>query len=403
MTRTTRRQRPATRCVFGMMSGTSCDGVDVARVHIRGRGLDMRITPAGHLHTPYPAALRRRALAIMCPAETTTQELAGLHVDLGRFFARAACEAIERLNGGRAPAMIGSHGQTICHLPNRQGGGTTIQLGDATVIAAAAGCPVVSDFRQADMALGGQGAPLVPWTDFVLFRHARRSRAAQNIGGIANVSYVPAGAGPEDVIAFDTGPGNMVIDALARIATDDRQSYDRNGAMAAKGHVLEAVLRRWLRHPYFRRKLPKSAGREDFGHEFVARELPRLRRASRRSEDWLATATAFTAHSIADAYRRFLPTANGRPRVDELIVTGGGAANMTLLAMLAKQLPGIRVATIDQYGIGIQEKEAVSFAMLAAAHVDGVPANLPQVTGASAPAILGKLAHPPIARKARRR
>lgn len=383
------------RTVLGLMSGTSCDGVDAVFVSIRARGLQMRVTPLAHQYARYPARLRARLLRVMCPAETTTGELAGLHADVGRFYARAARKAIETCNGGRRPDLIGCHGQTIAHLADRTAGSATLQIGEAAFIAAETRCPVVADFRQADLAAGGQGAPLVPWTDLVLFGDRRVNRALQNIGGIANVTYLPAGGGARDVVAFDTGPGNMVIDELVRIATNDRQSFDTGGRIAARGRVLEGVLARWLRQRYFARRPPKSAGREEFGRPFVARELPRLRAASRRSEDWIATATAFTARSIADAYRQFLPSRRGASVVDEVIVAGGGGANTTLLAMLAEELPGVPVRPMDQYGITIQAKEAISFAMLAAAYLDGVPANLPQVTGAERPCVLGKLCLPP--------
>lgn len=377
------------------MSGTSCDGVDAVMTTITGRGIDMRVAFRGHLHVPYPAALRRRLLSAMCPASTTTQELAFLHAETGRFFGHVACRAITTLNGGRKPDAIGSHGQTICHLPDRPGNGCGLQIGEPAWIAAATGCRVVADFRHADLAVGGQGAPLVPWTDYVLLRHPGLSRAVQNIGGIANVTWLPAGGGAEDVVAFDSGPGNMLIDELARIATGGRQSFDRNGRLAARGRVLPAVLASWLRHPFLRRRPPKSAGREQFGKRFAEQELPRLRKASERREDWLATATAFTAHTIADAYHRFLPKRGGRPKVDEVILCGGGAANPTLVRMLGNELRGTTVRSIEDFGIPIQAKEALSFAMLASAFLDAAPANLPQVTGARSAAVLGKLCCPP--------
>ena len=374
----------------------------MAAVRIRGRGLRMAAQLMGHMHVDYPADLRRRLLAAMCPAETTTQELAALHADLGRFLGRVGRRAIRALTRGQRPHLIGSHGQTIAHLPGRPGGPATLQIGEAAWIAQATGCPVVSDFRQADMAAGGEGAPLVPWTDWLLFRDRHRSRAVQNIGGIANVTYLPAGRGPEAVIAFDTGPGNMIIDELVRVATRGRQTFDRDGRLAARGRVLDGVLARWMGLPYFRRRPPKTAGREEFGRGFVARELPRLRAASDRPEDWIATATAFAAKSIADAYRRFLPRRDGPagagaraagrgPAIDEVLVCGGGAANPALLSMLAGHLPAVVIRSIQAYGIPPQAKEPLSFAMLAAAFEDGVPANLPQVTGARRPAVLGKL------------
>ncbi len=417
--RTSLPEAAGVRMVLGLMSGTSCDGVDAVLVAIRGRGLAMRVRPLAHRYEPYPGPLRTRLLRVMCPARTSTQELAGLHADVGRFYAAAVRKAIDQWGATRGPDLIGCHGQTICHLAGRRAGSATLQIGEAAFVAAAAGCPAVCDFRQADLAAGGQGAPLVPWTDLVLFGHPRVARAVQNIGGIANVTFLPAGAAPADVIAFDTGPGNMVIDELVRIVTRGRAAFDEDGRMAARGRVLQPVLARWLRHPYFLRRPPKSAGREEFGRGFVAKELPRLRAASDRPEDWLATATAFTAKSIAEAYRRFLPCAKSRrssartrrdgrapdrpgtaTAVDEVLVGGGGAANATLLAMLAGELPGVGIRPMDRHGITARTKEAISFAMLAAACVDGVPANLPQVTGARYPAVLGKICLPPDRRPA---
>lgn len=379
-----------------MMSGTSCDGTDSVLIEIAGRGAKMKTRLIGHRNEEYPDALRRRLLAVMCPAKTTTEELAALHADLGRWYAKAARRAMTRFKLSRGPDLVGSHGQTICHLPRRREGAAMLQIGEPAWIAAELGCPVVADFRQADLAAGGEAAPLVPWTDYVLLRHPRRRRAVQNIGGIANVTYLPAGATPADVVAFDTGPGNMIIDELVRILTHGRQEYDHGGKIAARGRVLPAILSRWMRHPFLKRTPPKSAGREQFGRLFVRGELPRLRAASRRSEDWVTTATAFTACSIADAYRRFLPSRRNEPAVDEVILCGGGAANATLRRLLAAELPAASVLSIEEFGIPIQAKEALSFAMLAAAFVDGEPANLPQVTGAKSRVLLGKLCLPPV-------
>ena len=216
----------------------------------------------------------------------------------------------------------------------------------------------------------------------------------QNIGGIGNVTYLPAGGCADDVIGFDTGPGNMIIDGLVGRVSGGRQAYDKDGRRAERGCVLENVLKRWMRDSFLRRRPPKSAGRTEFGEGFVGRAVKELRRASGNKDDWVATATAFTAASIADAYRRFLPVKGGRPAVEEMIVCGGGARNVTLMGMLADALPGVSVRPIDAFGIEDKAKEAVSFAMLALARVDGVPANLPQVTGARRPVILGNLIEP---------
>ena len=394
------------RRIIGLMSGTSCDGVDAAWVEVRGQGLQMKVKFLAHRHHPYPKGLQRRLLAVMAPAETTTEELCELNALVGEAFGAAALEVMGQTCGCLPAAdLIGSHGQTVCHLPpvlprrhrrTRDGSpgsrstGSTLQLGDPAVIAARTGVPVVSNFREADVALGGQGAPLVPWTDYVLFRDPHRSRVIQNIGGIANLTYLPAGGAPEDVIAFDTGPGNMIIDELVRRMTGGRRSYDRDGRIASEGHVDRGWVRRWMKAPFFRKRPPKSCGREQFGAAFVDRTVT-ARDISNRGKDLVASATALTARTIADAYERFLPTGPEGPQIDEVILCGGGAKNTTLSRALTVELRNIPVLNVDVLGIPGQAKEAVSFAMLAAACVDRVPANLPRVTGASRPAILGRV------------
>jgi anhydro-N-acetylmuramic acid kinase len=397
------------------MSGTSADGVDAVVADIAGRGERMKARVVLHRHQRFSAQLRERLLAVMAPAATHTEEIARLHAELGEVFARAAQGAIRRLEPDCRPSLIGLAGQTVCHLPGRRGGGTvTLQLGDAARVAARTGLAVVSDFRQSDAAVGGFGAPLVPWTDWVLFRHPRIGRAVQNIGGIGNVTWIPPGAGAADVVAFDTGPGNMVIDGLVSLVTRGRERYDRNGRRAARGRVLAKVLERWLSHPYFRLRPPKTTGRELFGRPFIERELQFLRAASSNPDDWIATATAFTARSIASSYVRYLPCFGVRASLDrvsskagerrgsvhsapiEVILCGGGAHNIALRALLAGALPAVRIETIEAYGISSQAKEALSFAILAAACVQGVPGNLPQVTGARCPAVLGRIIPPGI-------
>ncbi|MGQ9652219.1 MAG: anhydro-N-acetylmuramic acid kinase [Phycisphaerae bacterium] len=409
--RPSRLQRPADRSarrlVLGLMAGTSGDGIDLACVRIEGVGTRMRPRLLWHRHTRFMPALRQRLLAAMAPAETTTQEIAHLHADLGEAFGKAAAWAIGLARRSERPSLIGLSGQTVCHLPGAMGRTVALQLGEPARVAMRTGLPVVAEFRQSDVAAGGQGAPLVPWTDWVLFRHPRISRAIQNIGGIANVTWLPAGADPSHVIAFDTGPGNMIIDALVRHITGGRETMDRDGRRSAKGRILGNVLDQWLRHPYFAKKPPKTTGREEFGEPFVSQKIEHLAAVSSRPDDWVATATALTAHSIAGAYRRFLPgvaqtlTANQRkirgrssPSAMEVIVCGGGARNPMLMAMLQAELPGTIVRRIEEFGMSSQAKEAVSFAMLAKAYVDGVPGNLPQVTGARRPALLGRLVWP---------
>lgn len=374
--------------VVGLMSGTSADGVDAVVCRIRGRGLHMRPTILAHVHRAYPKKLREAVLRAAADAAIRPADLCRLHWRLGRAYADAAIAAIGAAGLRRGDvACIGCHGQTICHLPTE---GATWQLGEPAVIAERVGVPVVARFREADVAAGGQGAPLVPWTDYVLFRHARRSRAIQNIGGIANVTYIPAAGDAEAVRSFDTGPGNMIIDALARRFSHGRHTFDRGGRRAARGRVVEPLLKRWLRHPFFARRPPKSSGREEFGEKYVAAVEPFVAQRT-PAEDLLATATRLTARAMAEAYRRFLPARRGRMPVDEMILCGGGAKNTTLRRMLIEELAGVRITTVEDYGIPLQAKEAMSFAMLAAACVQGVPANLPNVTGARRAVVLGSI------------
>ncbi len=373
------------------MTGTSADGIDVACIRASGRGRRMRVSVLGHLHTPFAPALRRRILGIMAPAHTSTEQLARLHADLGEACARAACRALETLPETRHCCVIGLAGQTVCHYPGTRGRRTvTLQLAEPARVAAATGVPVVADFRQSDVARGGQGAPLVPWTDWILLGHPSRHRAVQNIGGIANVTWLPAGGGPEQVIAFDTGPGNMLIDALVALATDGRERMDRHGRRAARGTILTPILARWLSHPFFRRCPPRTTGREAFGVQFARAHLPALQALSPHPDDWIATATALTAATIARSFVRWLPAQILEGDFD-LVLCGGGASNATLVNMLTESLPMTRILRIDQLGIPSQAKEAASFAILALARLDGVPASLPAATGADRPAVLGSL------------
>lgn len=407
--------RRRSRIILGLNSGTSADGVDAAACEITGRGLRMCVRVIGHLARRYPPDLRRRILAVMAPAATHTEEICRLQSEIGRVFARTAASAVKRF-GLKRLDLIGSHGQTICHLPPRtlnvlrkprrgraahsQVAGS-LQIGDASIIAAELGAPVVSQFRQADMAVGGQGAPLVPWTDYVLFNDVRRSRVVQNIGGIANLTWLPAGGTVDDVTAFDTGPGNMLIDALVAHFTQGNQSYDRSGSLARKGEVHEDLLKHMATHPYLLELPPKSCGREEFGQKWMRTLLERFKRRRISIADWIATATRFTATTIASHYVLFLDSADGRAMpADEIILCGGGARNKTLVSELKSAVTfdghfeRVRFTTTDDYGIPIQAKECVSFAMLAVARMEGIAANLPQVTGARRRVILGQVCDP---------
>ena len=382
---------PEARKFIGLMSGTSCDGVDAAMIQVSGNGLDMRVEFVDHRHTLYPEPLRNALLDIMAPAKTRTENLAGLNVEVGRVFARCAARLMEQANiQTEQLTAIGSHGQTICHLPagDDHHPPCTFQIGEAAIIAAEIGVTVVADFRAADLAVGGQGAPLVPWTDYLLFRSEEKGRIIQNIGGIANLTYLPAGSGPESVIAFDTGPGCMVIDSMMRRLSGRKHRFDPQGVNAARGQPDLRSVEKMMQLPFFGQPPPKSAGREEFGRAFVKGMRQLMAGRELGKYDMLATGTLLTARSIAQAYKTHLSI---ELDVIEVVLCGGGARNNTLVNMLKEELPGVEFTMMDDLGIPLAAKECVSFAMLAAACLDGVPANLPQVTGASRPAILGKI------------
>ncbi len=361
--------------VAGIMSGTSLDGIDVAVVDITSRGVS---TVAFHT-TPYPEPLRQAILAVS-DAVAPTSAISRLNFELGERYARAVIETCRRAGIALASVeLIGCHGQTIYHE-----GVNTLQIGEASVIAERTGIPVVSDFRTRDIAAGGQGAPLVPFVDYLLLRHPRRGRIALNIGGIANITAIPAGASPGEVIAFDTGPGNMVVDALAFEHTKGRERFDRDGRIAARGDVNDVLLRRLMRNPYYGTPPPKTAGREQYGKAFVARLL----RTGLPLPDLFATATVLTAATITVAIERFV-----RPRmsIEELIVSGGGAHNPQIMGHLAALLPDVAIARSSDFGIHVDAKEAIAFAVLACQTWRRRPSNLPSATGARHPVVLGKL------------
>ena len=381
--------------VAGVMSGTSADGINVALVRIQGRGFRSRFELLAHYEFPYPATVRRAILATMNAGRASVADISRLHFLLGELYAAAVRAALRRAR--LECELVGCHGQTLYHqgtpvlfLGRRIA--CTWQSGEAAIIAAKIGVPVVSDFRPADMAAGGKGAPLVPFLDYALYRHRRYGRIVQNLGGIANLTAIPPRALPQDVVAFDTGPGNMVIDAITERLFE--RPFDRNGRIAARGEPIERVLRQLLRNPFFRQKPPKTAGREQFGREFV-RELLRLcRRAD--EPDIVATATVLTARSIGIAVRKFvLPLVEPPVRFREFVVSGGGTNNLTLMRMIREELAPLkmRVRTSDDFGLPSQAKEAVAFAMLAYQTWRHVPSNIPSATGAERPAVLGKVSY----------
>ncbi len=362
------------------MSGTSADGIDAALVEIReGRG-SVRVATRAALTVRYPDDLRRRLLRF---PDVDAREAARLDVLLGERLAAAALAAMRRgrVDSSRV-SFVASHGHTLAHLPRRGGGGATVQIGQPAVLAERTGVPVVADFRPRDVAAGGEGAPLVPFADRLLLAEPGRVIAVQNVGGIANVTCL--GPGPEDLVAFDTGPGMMAIDLAAAHATGGRLRYDAGGKIARSGRLDAGLLRDLLDHPYLRRAPPKSTGREAFGAPFAAPLLRRARTA-RAKRDLVLTLTAFTALSIADAYLRFLP------RVEECVVSGGGVHDRALLAILSAALApyGTRVVSSASRGIDPDFKEAVAFALLGWAHVRGVANTCPAATGASRAVVAG--------------
>ncbi len=381
-----RVRRRNARLAIGLMSGTSLDGVDAALVEIRGDGLTARVRLLSHVHRSYPPHLQKRLLSVSEPAGGSTQEVCRLNVLVGEAFARAVLAVCRKGNVSPSQvSFIGSHGQTVCHLPEDQ---ATLQIGEPAVIAERTGILTVAGFRARDLAAGGCGAPLVPCVDYLLFRHPRISRGLLNIGGIANLTVVPAGAKAEEVQAFDTGPGNMVIDALARHYR--LGPCDQGGQTASRGMVSTRLLSVLMQNGFIRRQPPKSTGREAFGKGFVNDLLAKANKLKLSKEDVLATATALTAHAVYYNYCRFL----SRRPINELIVSGGGMNNGTLVNWLRVLFAPVPVTTTDAYGIPSQAKEALVFAVLANESLSGNPANLSQVTGARGPRILGKIVFP---------
>ena len=377
------------------MSGTSADGVDVAMVRVLGRGFNLRFELLGHEHFAYPRPVRDAVLAAMNSTRARVADLARLNFLLAELYAEAVRKT--RLHTG-APELdlVGCHGQTIYHQgePAPYLGkdiACTWQTGEGSVLAARLGVPVVSDFRPADMAAGGQGVPLVPFLDYVVFRHRRYGRIVQNIGGIANLTAIPPNDKPEEVTAFDTGPGNMVIDQLMQHLFG--QAYDRNGAIGGAGFILQPVLKEMLRNPFFHQKPPRTAGREEFGREYARDFLRRCGRAPKK-EDVIATATALTASSIALALRSLLARGKNNHYRD-YIISGGGAKNKTLVRMLTEEAAalGLKLSHSDDYGVPSQAKEAVAFALLAYQTWHRQPGNIPSATGAQRPVVLGKISY----------
>jgi len=373
------------RLVAGLMSGTSLDGIDVALVKITDSGIDTQVEQVAFKTIAYLPDVRQAILAACQPEASSVSSICSLNFILGQLFADAVCHVCQENDIDiKELDLIGSHGQTIWHQP----GISTLQIGEAAVIAAQTGAVVVADFRVRDVAVGGQGAPLVPYTEYLLYRHPVKTRLLQNIGGIANVTVLPKGCSPEDIIAFDTGPGNMMIDACVHRLTNELQQYDNNGEIAARGTVFRPMLSELMAHPFFKQPPPRTTGREVFGNTYTNELVTKYLAHGINPDDIVSTLTFFTAASIADSYRRFILP---QQTIDEVIIGGGGSHNPTLLAMLRRELPSIPIYTQEYLGFSSDAKEAVAFAILANETISGRTNNLPAVTGAKTPVIMGKI------------
>lgn len=376
--------------VVGLMSGTSADGVDAALVNIVRRGGTSRITPLAFASLPYSRTLQQRLVELSLQGQVA--EICHMNAYLGELFANAALRVIRKAKYRTTDIqLIGSHGQTIHHLPKgiRESGvgviRSTLQIGEPAVIAERTGITTVANFRPRDMAAGGEGAPLVPYAHAMAFRHPRRSRLVVNIGGISNVTYLPAGGGVKDLRAFDTGPGNMVLDAIVRMATQGKRSYDAGGRMARRGTVNEALLRELMAHPFLIRRPPKSTGREEFGAPFVQALVARQRTLRLSIEVLLATCAAWTAEAIGSC-RRWISGG-----IDDVIVGGGGVYNLAIMDALRGVFAPAPVLAFDDCGWSSKAFEATAFALLAHDLLYGQCTNVPGVTGARHPVVLGSV------------
>jgi anhydro-N-acetylmuramic acid kinase len=394
----TTRPRKRSTLVLGVMSGTSADGIDVALAEISGAPPKLKSQLLRHTTMKFAPAIRKEILRVAEQQAITAGELSQLNFRLGEIFAAAVLSACRTFRvAPEQIALIGSHGQTIFHQgrPVKYLGGaiaSTLQIGEASVIAARTGIPTIADFRTADIAVNGQGAPLVPYADYLLYRNAKLGRVSLNLGGIANITIIPAAAKPSDVFAFDTGPANMLIDALVAHFTKGLERFDRNARRASQGRRLPALLDDLLRDPYLKVPPPKSTGREYYGRDYTKRVLALGRKHRAKPNDILRAVTIFTSLAIVDALHRFvLP----KHKITQLIVSGGGAKNPLIVAQIAAALPDIEILPSSQLGVPEDAKEAYAFALLAYETWHQRPSNMPTATGARGPAILGKISYAP--------
>jgi len=389
---------PKSLLVLGLMSGTSADGIDVALARISGAPPRLNAKLLNHTSINLPPQLRKEILRVAEQQAISASQLSQLNFRLGEVFAEAALTACRRFRvSPKKIALLGSHGQTIFHQgrPVSYLGrptASTLQIGEPAIIAARTGITTVADFRPADIAQSGQGAPLVPYADYLLYRDPKLGRVSLNLGGIANITVIPANAKPSQVFAFDTGPANMLIDALVARFTGNRQRYDKDVRLAQQGRAMPALLNELMRDPYLKLAPPKSTGREYYGRTYLEKLLRLGRRHKAKPNDLIRAATIFTALSIVDALNRFvLP----KTKIRQLIVSGGGAHNPLILAQLAAALPQVEIVRSPQLGVPEDAKEAFAFTILAYETFHGRPSNLPSATGARGPATLGKISYAP--------
>ncbi len=391
-------QKKKSRLVVGLMSGTSVDGVDAALVGIRGTS-QPEVKLIAFENKPFPPAVRAEIFRLFKPEYATVDKVGAMNFLLGEIYAQAVLSVINKAGISKEDVdLIGSHGQTIWHQPEPVGKlgysiRYTVQIGEGAVIAERTGIPSVTDFRVADVAAGGLGAPLVPFSEYLLYRREHETILLQNIGGIGNMTVLPAGAKPDDIYAFDTGPGNMIIDAVVKSVTDGKSDFDLNGEIGGHGTVNRVLLSKLMQHPYYAQPLPKTTGREIFGTQYTEKILAYSAEHSIPAADIVATVTDLTAWSIFDAFERYvLP----RHKAQELIVGGGGSYNPTLLGFLQQRFKqyGIALKTQEQLGWSSDAKEAVAFALMADCCIREQENTLPSVTGAREPAIMGKISLP---------
>lgn len=382
------------RLVIGLMSGTSVDGIDTALVRIKGKGEDTKIELLEFENYPYKPEMRERIFRIFNPDTSSVDEICHMNFLLGEIFADAALKIIKKAGiKNNDVDLIGSHGQTIYHIPNGiwDSGYTvksTMQIGEAAVIAERTGIITVSDFRVRDMAAGGQGAPLVPYTEYLIYRDKNKTVALQNIGGIANVTILPKCGLPKDIMAFDNGPGNMVIDEVTKRVTNGKVRYDKDGILAKNANVNDGLLVKLLNDDYFSKEPPKTTGREYFGTVYVDKLIDAANEMNVKGNDLIATVTALTAKSIVKSYEDFIMP---KYKIDKVIIGGGGSYNKTLLDMIKMYLGNIQVITQEDMGFNSDAKEAIAFAILANETINGNYNNIPSATGAEHPVIMGKI------------